>query len=214
MDVTHANTAERHGVPPGELVDAFRVLDGLAEVLGMVLDGQDSSISNASAALQTRFAAADALLDTLPGGDMTREAQLKEAARLSSELAKKRKFLAKHREIPLLVEKLKAKKANSHLEGEEEEEAQQVVDITMEESGLIKDSGNPTNGVQSPGSGAFDGDAEMQHDFAALEKGVGDQLIANAITVEDSGTVPSLNTNGLDLDNDGDPLPDTIIDGF
>jgi hypothetical protein len=214
MDLTRANTAERHGVPPGELVDAFRVLDGLAEVLGMVLDGQDSSISNASAALQARFAAADAMLDTLPGGDMTREAQLKEATRLSSELARKRKSLAKHREIPLLVEKLRTKQENSHLEGNEEEEAQQGVDITMEERGLTKDPGDPTSAVQSPGSGALDGDIEMQPDFAVVEKGVGDQLIANAISVEDSGAVPSLDTNGLDLDNDGDPLPDTIIDGF
>jgi hypothetical protein len=85
-----------------DLVTTFRVLDGMADILGMIAEGRETSVASASAALHARFAAADAVLDSLPGADMTRSAQLAEAQRLICALEAKRKLVAKHSSMPLL----------------------------------------------------------------------------------------------------------------
>lgn len=88
-----------------DLVSAFRVLDGVAEVLGMIVEGREGTpVVAAAASLHSRFAAADALLDTLPGADMTRMAQLAEARHLTRVLAEKQALVAKYRDLALLVE--------------------------------------------------------------------------------------------------------------
>lgn len=87
-----------------ELVASFRVLDGVADLLGMIGEGREASVAAASAALHARFVAADALLDSLPGADMTRAAQLAEAQRLIAVLESKRKLVAKHSGMALLDE--------------------------------------------------------------------------------------------------------------
>jgi hypothetical protein len=199
-----------------DLVEAFRVLDGVAEVLGMVLDGQESSISSAASALHVRFAAAEQLLDSLPGGDMTREAQLLEAKRLVSELERKRKLVVKHRDLPLLVEKLGAKQSETRVE---EKQPGKVPLSTVAELGLeniIGVLGDSTIGIQKSDDADPGVDAAMQTDFARLEKETDEPFIATTTSLEESGAVPSSNEACLYLDNgeEAGPLSDSIMDGF
>lgn len=91
--------------PPTDLTEAFRVLDGVAEVLGLVVDGRDEAASEASAALYARFSAADAVLDILPGTELTRAGQLLEARKLRADLENKRNLVARYQDIALLVER-------------------------------------------------------------------------------------------------------------
>jgi hypothetical protein len=197
-----------------DLVEAFRVLDGVAEVLGMVVDGQDSSVSRAASALHARFAAAEELLDALPGGDMTREAQLKEAKRLVSELERKRKLVAKHRDMPLLVEKLGAKQSETRVEERNDIALNSVAEMGVEN--IIGSLGDSCTGIQKSVDADPGVDAAMLDDIAGLEKGKDEPFMATSLSLEESGAVPSSNEACLFLDNEDEagPLSDTIMDGF
>lgn len=114
---------------------AFRVLDGVADLLGMVVEGREGPVSAAAAALHARFAAADALLDALPGADMTRAAQFAEARRLTAALEEKRLLIAKHRELALLTECLAKQPPKAAAAAGAAEEGKDVAMRGIEEAG-------------------------------------------------------------------------------
>lgn len=88
------------------LSGSFRILDSVADVLALINDGRDEAVSDACTALFARFSAADALLDTLAGAELTRRGQLEEAKRLRAELESKTDLVAKYRKLALLNDKV------------------------------------------------------------------------------------------------------------
>jgi hypothetical protein len=89
---------------------AFRILDGVSSVLDLSAEGRGPAVAGASASLHARFAGADALLDSLPGAELTHARQLEEAAGLLRELEEKRALVEKHRGLVVLGERCAAVK--------------------------------------------------------------------------------------------------------
>lgn len=87
-----------------DLLEAFRFLSPTADLLDLLHEGRGPAAAKAAADLRTRFAAADALLDELPGADVTRDAQIAEARRLTAALEEKRALVRKYQTLPLLRE--------------------------------------------------------------------------------------------------------------
>lgn len=87
-----------------DLLEAFRILSPTADLLDLLHEGRGPAAAKAAADLRARFAAAEALLDKLPGADVTREAQITEARRLTAALEEKRALVRKYQTLPLLRE--------------------------------------------------------------------------------------------------------------
>lgn len=95
-----AGTAEES---PPELVKSFQILDSIASILSMVLEGADAaSVSPAIAKLQGRFQQCEALLDNLPGGDMSKDEQEQKIKSLRESIARRRQLVSKYANLGVL----------------------------------------------------------------------------------------------------------------
>lgn len=88
---------------PPELVKTFQILDSVASILSMVLDGADAaSVSPAIAKLKGRFEQCEALLDNLPGGDMSKDEQEQKINSLRESIARRRQLVSKYANLGVL----------------------------------------------------------------------------------------------------------------
>lgn len=88
---------------PNDYVKKFQVMDNVASVLSMVLDGTDSAtVSSTVAKVHAKFQECEQLLDTLPGGEMSKQEQKKKIEDLKASIAKRRALVAKYANMDLL----------------------------------------------------------------------------------------------------------------
>lgn len=89
--------------PGKDLVKTFQVLDSVAKVLIMILEGKDAAtVSPAVAKLHARFQHCESVLDNLPGGDMTKEVQLRKIKSLRDSISKRRALVEKYANLDVL----------------------------------------------------------------------------------------------------------------
>lgn len=88
---------------PSELVKTFQVLDNVAKVLSMVLDGTEAStVSSTVAKIHSRFQECETLLENLPGGSMSKVEQNRKIEELTSSINKRKSLVSKYGNLDLL----------------------------------------------------------------------------------------------------------------
>lgn len=86
-----------------DLVKTFQILDNVAAVLTMVLSGAEASaVSSSVAKIHSKFQECEALLDNLPGGDMSKIEQNRKIEELTASIAQKKALVAKYGNLDLL----------------------------------------------------------------------------------------------------------------
>ncbi len=91
--------------PPSsnEYVKKFQVMDSVASVLSMILDGRDSGlVSSAIAKVYAKFQECEQFLDTLPGGDMSKVEQKRKIEDLKASIARRKALVAKYANMDVL----------------------------------------------------------------------------------------------------------------
>ncbi len=88
---------------PNELVKTFQILDNVAAILTMILEGADAaSVSPAVAKLHARFQRCESVLDNLPGGDMSKDEQKEKIKSLRESITRRRQLIAKYSNLGVL----------------------------------------------------------------------------------------------------------------
>lgn len=82
---------------PDKLVSSFQVLDIVAEALSQIHSGHDAAtVTPTIARIHQKFKECESILDSLPGGGMTKQDQLEEIQRLRESLQRKRDLVERY----------------------------------------------------------------------------------------------------------------------
>lgn len=82
---------------PDELVSSFQVLDLVAEALSQIQSGHDpAAVTPTIARIHQKFKDCETILDSLPGGAMTKQDQLDEIRQLRESLQRKRDLVERY----------------------------------------------------------------------------------------------------------------------
>lgn len=82
---------------PDELISSFQVLDLVAEALSQIQSGHDpAAVTPTIARIHQKFKECEIILDSLPGGAMTKQDQLVEIQRLRESLQRKRALVERY----------------------------------------------------------------------------------------------------------------------
>lgn len=108
---------------PEQLVSTFQVLDLVVKVLSQIHAGADeTSVRRTMTLIQERFAKCEKALESLPGGNLTKDDQHAEIKRLREELKRKRALVAKYKQHDVISRVLAQRAIPVHGKEDEDEE--------------------------------------------------------------------------------------------